>query len=105
MGFPDKKTLGRIRKKLENVEGTKLISKNATALEKLRWSICQEFVRYLNDNSLKNYEMAEELGIDAGDMSKILNHRIEKFSTDKLLELLQLIKPCYQVELKTSVAS
>ena len=101
MSFPDPKKLKKIREELEKSEGMKVISKNATQREKLRWEICQSFVRYANDNRLKNIELAESLGIDTGDISKILNHRIEKFSTDRLLDLLGLILPDHTIVLET----
>ncbi|HLE01782.1 MAG TPA: hypothetical protein VJB59_16085 [Bdellovibrionota bacterium] len=37
--------------------------------------------------------MAEILGTDKAKVSKILRHRIESFSTDRLLTMLQIIYP------------
>jgi len=42
--------------------------------------------------------MAVFLEITKADMSRIFNHRIEKFSTDKLIQLYSMIKPEYKLK-------
>lgn len=92
----------RARAKLRNKQGTLGLSENPTPLERLRWDICQEFVKYAVGNHLKSQDLAEKLGVHESDMSRILRHRIERFSTDKLLELLLKLKPKSKIQLKTS---
>src|SRR4051794_17135777 len=98
MGFPSKKDLDKIRPKLEKVEGTLMLSPSATPLEKFRWDICQKFVQYKIEHEMSQEEMAEVLGVDKAKVSKILHHRIEEFSTDRLLKLYQILNP--QLKLK-----
>ncbi len=93
MGFPSESELKKIRKKLEKAEGTLMLPPNATALEKFRWDICQKFVVYKQKHKLSLEEMADVLGTDKAKVSKILRHRIESFSTDRLVNLLQIIYP------------
>lgn len=38
-------------------------------------------------------ELAEKLGIDEAKISKILHHRLDEFSTDRLITLYQKIDP------------
>ena len=102
MPFPNDKELEKIRKASEKWEGTLMPSENPTPLEKLRWDICQELVRYANKKGLKNIELAKEAGVNETDMSRILRHRIDRFSTDKLLQILAKIKPNHQIDLKVS---
>ena len=102
MGFPSEKELAKIRKKLEKEPGTLMPSENPTSAEKLRWEICQEFVKFSNRKGLKNVELAKLLGVHESDVSKILHHRIEKMTTDKLLQLLSKIRPKLKVTLKVS---
>jgi predicted XRE-type DNA-binding protein len=100
MGFPSEKELARVRKLLATKEGTLLLHENATPLERFRWDICQLFVKYLRKNDLTQKDLAELLGIDAPKMSKILRHRIDEFSTDRLIELYAKINP--ELKLKVS---
>lgn len=93
MKLPSKKTLDAMRKKLEKVDGTLMISPSASPLEKFRWDLCQKFVRYKMDHDLSQDQLAEVLGVDKAKVSKILHHRIEEFSTDRLVTLYQKIEP------------
>ncbi len=93
MKFPNKKTLDSMRKKLEKAEGTLMISPDASPLEKFRWDLCQKFVRYKMDHDLSQDQLAGLLGVDKAKVSKILHHRIDEFSTDRLVSLYQKIDP------------
>ena len=93
MAFPDEKTLKRMRAKLDKVEGTLMISPNATPLQKLRWDLCQKFVRYTREHDLTQDQLAKVLGVDKAKVSKILHHRIDEFSTDRLITLYQQLNP------------
>jgi predicted XRE-type DNA-binding protein len=83
----------RLRKKLEKSKGTLIFSPDASPLEKFRWDLCQKFLRYKLDHELRQDEFAELLGVDKAKVSKNLHHRIEEFSTDRLLKLCQKIDP------------
>lgn len=93
MGFPSESELKKIRKKLAKAKGTLMLAPNPTPLEKFRWDICQKFVIYKQKHGLTLEAMAETLGTDKAKVSKILRHRIESFSTDRLVTLLQIIYP------------
>ena len=102
MKFPSEKELSKIRKKLSKSEGSLILSKTATPLEKFRYEICRQFVIYQRENNLKSKELAEILEIDDSIMSKILHYRNERFSTDKLIHLLAKIYPKHHLVLKVS---
>ncbi len=91
--FPNSTEIEEINKKLEKVEGTKALSKNATPLEKFRFELQQKFVIYKIKQKCSQKDLAEKLEIDEAKMSKILNHRLEEFSTDRLITLYQKIDP------------
>lgn len=93
MGFPSESELKKIRKKLKKAHGTLMLGPYPTPLQKFRWDICQKFVAYKQQHDLTLEKMAEILGTDKAKISKILRHRIESFSTDRLLTLLQIIYP------------
>lgn len=98
MSFPNKKQLDKARAKLTHAEGTLMIASNATPLEKFRWDICQKFIQYKIEHQISQEELAEALGVDKAKVSKILHHRIEEFSTDRLIKLYQELNP--QIKLK-----
>jgi len=93
MAFPKEKNLKKIREKLEKADGTLMLSQNPTPLEKFRWDLCQKFVHYKRVHHLTHEELGELLGIDKGKISKILRHRIDEFSTDRLISYVQTIYP------------
>lgn len=97
MSFPDKKTLERMRKKLEKAEGFRMLEEDASELDRFRFKICQELLKFSLKKGYKDIEMADLLGITKADMSRIFNHRIDKFSTDKLLKIYAKIKPDYKL--------
>ena len=102
MKFPSERELAKVRKKLEKVEGSLLLAPNATPLEKLRYEICRQFVIYAREHDLKSKELAKIVGVDESLMSKVLRYRHERFSTDKLVEMLAKIYPKHHLLLKVS---
>jgi predicted XRE-type DNA-binding protein len=93
MGFPRKKELDRVIKKLEKSEGTLALSDNATSLEKFRFDLCQKFLKYKKSHEMNQKELAEALGVDEAKVSKILHHRIDEFSSDRLIDLYSKLEP------------
>ncbi len=100
MGMPSRAEIKRVLKKLENVEGSLAPPENPTPLERFRFDIQQKFVLYLLRTKISQREMAKQLGIDEGKVSKILHNRLQEFSTDRLINLYEIINP--EVKLKVS---
>ena len=93
MAFPDKDKVKKALEKLEKVQGTLALPENPTALEKFRWDICQKFILYKLKNNLTQREISELLETDESKVSKILHHRIQEFSTDRLITLYEKLDP------------
>jgi predicted XRE-type DNA-binding protein len=93
MAFPSKAELDRALKKLEKVEGTLALKPDATPLEKFRFDLCQKFIKYKKTHKLNQKALAQALSIDEPKMSKILHHRIDEFSTDRLIDLYSRLDP------------
>lgn len=94
MAFPSEKEIQRVLKKLENVEPTFVLDrKNASAVDKIKYDLCREFVDYIRSNNISQVELANKLDIDKARVNKIIKYRIEVFTIDKLLSLLSIIKP------------
>ncbi|MBL7664533.1 MAG: XRE family transcriptional regulator [Bacteriovoracaceae bacterium] len=100
MGFPNKKDIEQALKKLEKVDGTLALKANATALEKFRWDLCQKFITYKKLHKINQRELAQTLEVDEAKVSKILHHRIDEFSTDRLIGLYLKLEP--ELKLKVS---
>ncbi len=101
MSFPSNKEIEEILKELESVEPTFVLDrKNASAVDKIKYDLCREFVIYMISNKISQVDLAERLDIDKARVNKIIKYRIEVFTIDKLLSLLNIIKP--SSELKVS---
>lgn len=97
MKFPDKKELERIRKKLDKVEPTRPLPKNANKSDRLKYDLCKQFVIYLREHDISKKELADELGIEAARISEIVKYRIELFTVDRLLTYVEQLNPDIQV--------
>jgi predicted XRE-type DNA-binding protein len=101
MSFPSNKEIQEVLKELKNAEPTFVLDrKNASAIDKIKYDLCREFVIYMISNKISQVELADRLGIDKARVNKIIKYRIEVFTIDKLLSLLNIIKP--SSELKVS---
>lgn len=99
MAFPSREEIERVSKKLKNVEGTILPPENPTPIEQLRWEICQKFVIYKLDNDITQKELAAQIGVDEAKVSKILRHRIDEFTTDRLVKLFYKIDKNFSLKI------
>ncbi|MBX9766865.1 MAG: helix-turn-helix domain-containing protein [Bdellovibrionales bacterium] len=100
MAFPSKEKVGKVIKKLEKAKGTLLVEDNASVLERFRWDLCQKFIKFKQTQKCSQKRIAELLEVDEAKVSKILHHRIEEFSTDRLIALYEKLDP--KVKLKVS---
>ena len=98
MSFPSREEIERVSKKLKNVEGTLLPTSNPTPIEQLRWDICQKFVLYKMNHQITQKELATQIGVDEAKVSKILRHRIEEFTTDRLVKLFYKINQNFSLK-------
>ena len=101
MRYPSRKKLQEIDKKLRAVEGTLMVGPSSSPAERFRWELCQSLVRYMVEKGLSQVAYAKLLGIDQSRVSEIVNHRIDKVSTDKLIGYNEKINP--KVEFKVAV--
>ena len=93
MKFPSRKQIDKALKILENAPGTRLLSKDASPSDILKFDLCKRFVIFRREKELSQKELVEKLGIDPAQMSKVLHYHIDEFSVDFLLGLLLKIRP------------
>lgn len=97
MSFPSKKELERVKKKLKNVEPTPVLTSSASVADQLKFALCKEFVVYLRTHKMTQLELAQELGVDPARISEIVKYKINLFTADRLLELLEQLYPKIKV--------
>ncbi len=101
MRYPSKKKLEEMDKKLKKVEGTLMVGPSSSPAEKFRWELCQSLVKYMAEQDLSQVEFADLLEIDQARVSEIVNHRIDKVSTDKLITYNEKINPAVVFKIAT----
>jgi predicted XRE-type DNA-binding protein len=99
MGYPSKAKLKEMEAKLKDAEATLMVGPSSTPAEKFRWELCQSLVRYMFEKKLSQVDFSDLLGIDQARVSEIVNHRIDKVSTDKLLSYLERLHPGVQYKI------
>ncbi|NUM87707.1 MAG: XRE family transcriptional regulator [Bdellovibrionales bacterium] len=93
MRYPSKTQVKKALQRLRNAEGTRGLPDTASPLDRFRFDLQQTIVHFSNENGLSQREMAALLGIDPPKMSKIFHHRLEEFSTDRLVRLCEKLYP------------
>ena len=93
MKFPSRKQIERALEILEKAPGSRLLPKDATPTDKIKYELCSRFVVYRREKEISQKDLAAKLGIDPAQMSKILHYHIDEFSVDYLLGLLLKIRP------------
>jgi len=98
MGFPSEEKLKQMRARLEKAVPSRTIPKNASTADRLKYKICEKFVRHLLDNKLSQAELARQLNMDPARLNEIVKYRIDLFTVDKLLEFAEVLDPDTKVE-------
>lgn len=101
--WPSKKQLDTVRKKLKTGPASRPLPPDASAVDKVKYRICEQFVIFKNNTKITQKILAEKIGIDEAIMSKILHYRIDKFTIDRLVKFLAALYP--GVEVKIELAS
>lgn len=70
-----------------------MVGPNSSPADKFRWELCQRLVCHMVGTGLTQVAFAKLLGVDQARVSEIVNHRIDKVSTDKLFAYLEIIHP------------
>ena len=65
--------------------GSWALSANATPLEKTKYNICQNILRYQRENNLSDEEIAKRINLTQAETEDILFCRIPYFTLDRLM--------------------
>lgn len=98
MGFPSEKELKSVRSKLSKVEPSRLLPKNASKADRLKYKLCEKFVIYLTENGLSQVQLAKKLKVDPSRINEIVKYRIDLYTVDKLMELAEKLHLNFEIE-------
>ena len=59
--------------------------KDASLEERMKYSLCKLFVRFVVKNGLKSVELAEMLELPKTRVSDLMNYKTDKYTVDRLL--------------------
>jgi predicted XRE-type DNA-binding protein len=91
--FPSEQELNSIRKKLAKVKGSQGLPPDATALDRAKYDVCEQILIFMKKKKMSQKELAKELNTSETRISEIVHYRIDKFTLDRLISFLQMIKP------------
>ena len=97
--FPSEKELNEVRAALNKGPASRMLPPNATSVERLKFSLCEQFVRSLLDHKMTQRELATELGIDESLLSKIVHYNFDDFTIDRLVKYLSVLFPKADLEI------
>jgi predicted XRE-type DNA-binding protein len=98
MGFRSQKELKSIRAKLAKVEPARMLPKNASQADRIKYKICKKFVIYLMENEMSQVQLAKKMKIDPSRINEIVKYRIDLYTVDKLLDLAEKLHLDLHVE-------
>jgi predicted XRE-type DNA-binding protein len=102
MSWPSEKELAEMREKLSKGPASQILPRDASPVDKFKYSICREILRYEHANNLTQRQMAEILGEDEAIVSKVVHYYIDEFTIDRLLRFLHKIYPNAEIKIKVA---
>lgn len=100
MSFPTEKELKKVRAKLGAARPSRMLPAKASKADRLKYQLCEKFVRYLLKSEISQAQLARQLGVDPSRINEIVKYRIELFTVDKLMDLAEKL----EMDLKVEVA-
>ena len=98
--FPSEKELKKLRAVLDQAPASRMLSPGASSVERLKFSLCEQFVSYLLEHKVSQRELAEKIGIDESLMSKIVHYNFDDFTIDRLVKYLSVLFPKADLEIR-----
>ena len=95
--FPSEKELKIIRRQMSRVRGSQGLPPAATPLDRGKYSVCEQILVFMRKKKMSQRDLAKALDTSETRVSEIVHYRIEKFTLDRLVEYLQMMKPMITV--------
>src|SRR6266496_6779325 len=89
--FPSQEEFERVVKRAQKSDKRTnfLLPPNATAAEKVKYSLCKTIARYERENKLSEQELAKKLGITHAQVEKILFCHIDELNLEELINFVE----------------
>lgn len=100
--FPSAKEIREMSELLSEGDATRLLPKNASSAERMKYLICQKIVEYKLAKNLTQRALAEKIGENESLVSKVVHYHIDEFTVDRLLKFLNAIYPNIVIDLKVA---
>ena len=97
--FPSSSELKQLRRQAARANGSKTPPKDVTAVERAKYDACEQMIVYMRKKNLTQRQLATELSTSETRISEIVHYRVDKFSLDRLLSLLQILRPDISVRI------
>ena len=83
------RSLKSIRAKLAKIEPSRLLPKNASKADQVKYKLCEKFVAYLLTHKITQVQLAKKLKVNPSRINEIVKYRIDLFTVDKLMDLAE----------------
>lgn len=101
INWPSDSELKAATKKLAKAKGSAGLPPDADTLDRTKYTLCEEFVKYCLAHNISQRDVAAQLDVNESRISEIVRYRIEKLTVDRLIKYLGKLNPKF----KLSVAS
>jgi predicted XRE-type DNA-binding protein len=62
-----------------------------TVVDIVKFELCSEIIRYKKDMNLKQVDIAEIVGLDKSEVSRIFSYQLAEFSSDRLIGIIEAL--------------
>ncbi|MES2801707.1 MAG: XRE family transcriptional regulator [Bdellovibrionota bacterium] len=95
--WPDQAELKAMDKKMIKAKGSAGIPANADPLDRAKYSLCAEFVKYCLTHDISQRDVAAKLDVSESRISEIVRYRIDKLTVDRLIKYLGKLNPKFKL--------
>ena len=74
------------------------LSDAASLVDQIKYQLCAQIVRYHISNEIPRNDLAEKLGIDAPEMSRLLRYKIDRYTIDRLIRYVEVLYPALSID-------
>lgn len=97
-GWPTEEEWAEIEKELEDKPASYILSPDAGPVDTAKYELCGIFMKYFKKEGITQRELAKRLDVTENRVSEILHYHYQKFTIDRLIELLSRIKPNIKIK-------
>src|SRR5687768_7131311 len=66
-------------------QGSWVLPRNATALQKAKYELCKQILIHKQDNNLSTAEVSQRINLTSSETKDILHYHIDYFTLDRLI--------------------